>query len=508
VTDVLVPRIVAASDAALEGTAEGDARSQIEGVRERLLEPLRISIGGRIKAGKSTLVNALLGRQVAATDVGECTKVVAEYRYGLQDKVEVVPREGEPWTLTPTRDGAIPADIGAPADDVAQIVVSMTVRDPLERMTIVDTPGLFSLNEQYSANTKRFLGVEQAEIDVDSRRAVSQTDGLVYLMPHPSENDREFLETFQALYPESRIGANNVVGVLSKIDMLGSGRGDPWPQARKVAGNYERKLRSTVGRVVPVAGLLAETSVGDAFTEGEMHQVRALAQLEPAQRELALESVEAFRSSPEIDLDAERRERLLGFFGLFGLRESLRLVDDGVRSAAVLVERLRELSGIGDLRRILDQTLRSRSDPLRAHRALEDLERVCFRHRDELGTAGARLRNELEAIRLDPRLHFIDEVDVLRGVDSGTVSLPREYERELVRVAKSITADEKLGLDGGSPATDRAELALQRVAAWQRLENDPSTSPQQARAARVIRESFEQIYFAAREPSAGSVTPS
>jgi hypothetical protein len=508
VTDVLAPRVVLACDEVLGSAAEGDARSAIEGVRERLLEPLRISIGGRIKAGKSTLVNALLGRQVAATDVGECTKIVAEYRYGLQDQVEVIPREGEPWTLTPTRDGAIPADIGAPADDVALIVVSMTVRDPLERMTIVDTPGLFSSNEQYSANTKRFLGVERAEIDVDSRHAVSRTDGLVYLMPHPSEDDREFLETFQALYPESRIGATNVVGVLSKIDMLGSGRGDPWPQARKVAANYERKLRSTMGRVVPVAGLLAETSVGDAFTETEMHHLRALADVDSARRDIALDSVDAFRSSPDIGLDAERRQRILAFFGLFGLRESLRLVDEGVRSAAVLLERLRELSGIGDLRRAIDQTLRSRSDPLRAHRALEDLERVCFRHRDELGPAGARLRNELEAIRLDPRLHFIDEADVLRAVDSGAVSLPREYERELVRVARSTTVDGKLGLDEDVSGQDRAQLALQRVAAWQRLENDPSTSPQQARAARVIRESFEQIYFEAREPSAVSATPS
>jgi hypothetical protein len=183
-------------------------------------------------------------------------------------------------------------------------------------------------------------------------------------------------------------------------------------------------------------------------------------------------------------------------------------VDQGVRSAAVLLERLRELSGIGELRRALDKTLRARSDPLRAHRALDELERISFRHREELGPAGTRLRNAVEAIRLDPRLHFIDEIDVLRDVDSGAISLPRDYERELVRVAKSTTADEKLGLDGDSEQVDRGRLALERVAAWQRLENDPSTSPQQARAARVIRESCEQIYFDAREPSARSATPS
>jgi 50S ribosome-binding GTPase len=495
--EALVPRIVAVCDAALAQIGEGEARSRVEAVRRRLREPLRIAVGGRIKAGKSTLVNALLGRQAAATDVSECTRVVAEYRYGLQDRIEVVPRQGEPWTLTPNRDGAIPADIGAPADDIERLIVSMTVREPLERMTIIDTPGLFSTNAEYSANTKRFLGAGRAEVDLDSRRAVSQTEGLVYLMPHPSEDDREFLETLQAMYPESRIGATNVVGVLSKIDMLGSGRGDPWPQARKVAANYERKLRSTVTRVVPVAGLLAETAVGDAFTETEMRDLRAVAELEPSRREAALESVDEFRSSQEIDLGAERRERLLAFFGLYGLRESLRLIDDGARSAAVLLESWRTMSGIGELRRAFDQALGARADPLRADRALNELEQICFRYRDDLGPESARIRGRLESIRLDPALHFISETDVLRDVDSGAVSLPRDYERELVRVAKSTTADAKLGLERNDSGEDRARLALERVAAWQRLENDPSTSPQQARAARVIRESFEQIYFEA-----------
>ena len=63
----------------------GPARDKVVEVKNRLGEPLRVAVAGRVKAGKSTLVNALLGRRVAATDVGECTKVVAWYRYGLQE---------------------------------------------------------------------------------------------------------------------------------------------------------------------------------------------------------------------------------------------------------------------------------------------------------------------------------------------------------------------------------------------------------------------------------------
>ena len=46
----------------------------------RLDEPLRVAIAGKVKAGKSTLLNALVGEQVAPTDAGECTRVVTWYR--------------------------------------------------------------------------------------------------------------------------------------------------------------------------------------------------------------------------------------------------------------------------------------------------------------------------------------------------------------------------------------------------------------------------------------------
>ena len=48
----------------------------------RLDEPLRVAIAGKVKAGKSTLLNALVGEQVAPTDAGECTRVVTWYRDG------------------------------------------------------------------------------------------------------------------------------------------------------------------------------------------------------------------------------------------------------------------------------------------------------------------------------------------------------------------------------------------------------------------------------------------
>src|SRR5256885_16744552 len=57
-------------------------------VLRRLSAPLQVAVAGRIKSGKSTLVNALIGRRGAPTDVGEGTRVVTRIPYGIVDTGE------------------------------------------------------------------------------------------------------------------------------------------------------------------------------------------------------------------------------------------------------------------------------------------------------------------------------------------------------------------------------------------------------------------------------------
>src|SRR5699024_3132169 len=88
-------------------TAEG-----VDRVLRRISEPLQLAVVGRTKSGKSTLVNALIGRRVAPTDIGECTQLVTRFQYGTVDRVELVLHDGTTRAVPCSTDGGLPRDLG------------------------------------------------------------------------------------------------------------------------------------------------------------------------------------------------------------------------------------------------------------------------------------------------------------------------------------------------------------------------------------------------------------
>jgi ATPase subunit of ABC transporter with duplicated ATPase domains len=75
------------------GDAPEAARTTVERSRHRIDEPLRVAVAGRVKAGKSTLLNALLGQPIAATDSAECTMIVTRYEHGPEARAWAVTNE-------------------------------------------------------------------------------------------------------------------------------------------------------------------------------------------------------------------------------------------------------------------------------------------------------------------------------------------------------------------------------------------------------------------------------
>src|SRR4051794_28381753 len=293
----------------------GATQSQVFDVRRRLGEPLRVAIAGRLKAGKSTLVNALIGRRVAPTEVGECTRIVTQFRYGTSDRVDVVRKNGTRASLPLDEAGMIPQRLGVPRSEIGYVDVTLT-SDHLRDLTVVDTPGLSSANTSVSDQARRFLFSEAAaplddDLDDDSASALSGAEAIVYVFTQSvREDDVQALEAFRSM--SARLSSNpiNSIGLFNKVDKLAGGGADPWPVALPLAVDQGKVLRRVISEVVPVVGLLAETTEAGRLTAADCEALRDLARLPVGERTVLLASVDLF-TSRECSVPRESRERLL-----------------------------------------------------------------------------------------------------------------------------------------------------------------------------------------------------
>src|SRR3954452_8714286 len=76
-----------------------DVHNELDRIGRRLNQPIRVALAGTLKAGKSTLVNALVGEDIAPTDATEATRIVTWFRNGPTPKVTANHRVG--WRGAP-----------------------------------------------------------------------------------------------------------------------------------------------------------------------------------------------------------------------------------------------------------------------------------------------------------------------------------------------------------------------------------------------------------------------
>lgn len=492
-TEAVADAVLAVARRLIGEAPNATIRDQAQALVDRLEGPLQVAIAGRVKAGKSTLLNALVGERLAPTDAGECTKIISRYRRGPGYDVVAQMRDGGTQPLAFERvGGSLDIKLGSIEEtSIATIDVSWPTT-ALEHITLIDTPGLASINDENSRRTRDFL-----EADPDRP---GDADAVVYLIRHAHQADIGFLDAFmdRTVAAASPV---NAVAVLSRADEIGAGRMDAMDSARRIARRYELdpQLRGLCAAVVPLAGLLAET--GLTLREDELSALRMLAATDDATLARMLMSADQFCELSSSELTVEARRDLLSRFGMFGVRVAVEEVRSGrATTAAVLGRILVEVSGLTGLHEVISRSFAPRARVLQARTALAGLRAIARAVRPLNATLAAEVERRVEEIEATT-VEFA-QVRAAHLVSSGVVTFATDEATELDRLLNGNGPAQMLGLSQAATSDEVAAAAMVGIARWRTLASDPMADSTFIEVCEVAARTLEQIYADAATPRA------
>jgi hypothetical protein len=448
---------------------------QLGSLVRALHEPLRVAFAGRVSMGKSTLVNALLRAPVAPTGDRETTRVVTRFANGDFERVELSLRDGTARQAFLTPDGVLPPAYPVPVEEIREVTVSLPYAPLLRRVTLIDTPGLESVNEEASSRTTEAL------FSLDSRAAVAAADALVYLMRTDSAADATAISAFNELTAFD-LCALNAVGVLNcKTEHPVA---DYYGTALRLKG--APAFRDRVADVIPVAGLLALTAGSALLDQGDAAQLRKLA----ACGDSLLIDVDEYLDAP-CDVTKDERRRLLDLLGFSGVHIALKAVQSNPGDLGEINKALLELSGLPRLTEIIDGTFASCADQIKAGQTLAAVTRLSYQADAD---NGHRARVMIETLRADPSMHGIQELWALQQCARPDAQQPEWISAELARVAAGATLHAKLGLSADATAKEVLEAARDGAARAHSYAATLSVTRPEYMVAEILRRSYTNSY--------------
>jgi tetratricopeptide (TPR) repeat protein/GTPase SAR1 family protein len=204
----------------------GELAPQAARLVATLDRPLLTVVMGEFNAGKSSFVNALLGEEVAPMGITPTTATINVLKYGPERKGRVVYLDGNvrdvAWRDVPS----LLKGLGADEARRIRVIEVLAPLETLQRVNIVDTPGLNSIHPEHEETARRFI---------------EEGDAVVWLF----SVDQAAKATEGAALARIRGEGKKVLGVLNKIDRV-----DP-SERGQILAHVEKTLGPHLETIVP-----------------------------------------------------------------------------------------------------------------------------------------------------------------------------------------------------------------------------------------------------------------
>lgn len=387
--------------------------TRLDVLKERASMPCELAIAGRVKAGKSSFLNALLGEQLAMVGTTETTATINFFKYG-------VPKDEEKPVLVVWEDGkeewksrAFLDSLQGNNKEVLELATKIDhleyylPKDILKNITLIDTPGTNALVDEHNQRTNDYFSDSlRKKHHEQSLRLKEKADAVIIAVGHVQKaSDNDIVANFT-----DDTKAFNAMGIMTKIDNE-SLSSDEW---KIRCASYANMMRQHLSTIIPVSASL-DIAIESLARNNKLQYIQNIVRQinNPDDFERLFANSTIFFSQQQVYLNRFNK------YGISGpMRETLMcgITDYPVfyRIAKELyhhpideaVENLRAYAGMRDVWKVIDKQFLNRSRIIRCASVLKEvhaiLDEINNRYIYELRKEAVNLYAYLDIIKAYP----------------------------------------------------------------------------------------------------------
>lgn len=455
---------------------QGLYSSRIDAMLERVDQPCELAIVGRVKAGKSSFLNALLGEELAMVGETEMTATINFFKYGSpKDKdhpVRVVWEDGsEEWQTRAFLD-SLQGNTKEVLDKASKIDhLEYFVQNPiLNNVTLVDTPGTGSIVDEHEERTNEYLRAGKEKLrekhNEQSVNLKNRADAVIVITERVPTNETSTLVSNLSM----DTSAFNALGVMTKIDSELNVTLEDW---NRRSTQYAEMLRNQLNTIIPISASIYKT-VKKLEPTGRLREIK------DSLKDIPTDEFEEVCSSRDNFLG--NADDLNEYFNSYGVSYEQRChLAEGVdiwmtfyTIAKVLhemtyedaVEYLINYSGMERMREVIERQFLNRSRIIRCAKIVKDmhniLDEINIRRLYDLRT-DVSYRDVYLSIIKESRLRNEDAKLAFENFVKNNVCTQEQYDKLIVRIKELMHKIEDLQLKfSGTDKKSEALLLLEK----------------------------------------------